>query len=397
LVRNTYIYSPLKFITFCVTQSLIIIIITGIYKISPDAALGLPYFPSRVIIDDHDKGIDVTQLRSTGLSDKSVDILTVTYYSTGKTLNATFWLQAPFKKEDPPPHGNLYKKSYGMFIDTDFDKVPNFRIEVQKFQNHTWTKVAREFEPQYPLNLAKSHRFFDIHRNYSDFYRNNDRYVDLTFDLGSIGYPEKYEILFYTEQRIACQKQNCKTVIYDFTDWILIPPPRISLSISPNPLSLRPGEEKPVDVEVNSTWDFTLSAMNQTNVIVYLNGSRSYSPLDGMAIVPISVKIRDIADSNKYPLSINASATVTTDSLYKIKTTAEKDEFAASNQPRQIISEHSRLIVDVQNPYTLFQLLANFNDTVITPISGIWTFLAGVVAVVTPLVIRMYSKKQKKK
>jgi hypothetical protein len=284
-----------------------------------------------------------------------------------------------------------------MFIDTDFDKVPNFRIEVQKFQNHTWTKVAREFEPQYPLNLAKSHRFFDIHRNYSDFYRNNDRYVDLTFDLGSIGYPEKYEILFYTEQRIACQKQNCKTVIYDFTDWILIPPPRISLSISPNPLSLRPGEEKPVDVEVNSTWDFTLSAMNQTNVIVYLNGSRSYSPLDGMAIVPISVKIRDIADSNKYPLSINASATVTTDSLYKIKTTAEKDEFAASNQPRQIISEHSRLIVDVQNPYTLFQLLANFNDTVITPISGIWTFLAGVVAVVTPLVIRMYSKKQKKK
>jgi hypothetical protein len=388
-----------KTIKIYLIQLLLIFTIIVIYKISTEEAFASPYFPSRVIVDDHDDGIDVVKFVTTSLPDKSADILTVTYSSTGKTFNATFWIHAPFNNADPQPRGNLNKKSYGMFFDTDFDKVPNFRAEVQKFQNDTWTKVAREFEPQYPypINLPKSHRFFDIHNNYSNFYRNNDRYVDLSFELGSIGYPNKYQVLFYTEERIDCQYEKCKTVIYDLTNWVPIPPPRISLSISPNPIPLRPGDEQKVDVEVNSSWPFTLSARNQSNVIMYLDNNRSYLPSDGVAIVPVKIKIPGTASSSKYPIILRASAAYPTDSLYEIKTRAEKDEAATRKQPTESVPKNSTLIVDVLNPFTPLEHLNNFNEAVIKPIGAIWTFVLGVLIIAVPWILRTYRNRQKNK
>jgi len=44
---------------------------------------------------------------------------------------------------------------------------------------------------------------------------------------------------------------------------------------------------------------------------------------------------------------------------------------------------------------TVDQNLHNFVNSWITPISGMWTFLAGVAAVIGPLIIRRRQKKQK--
>jgi hypothetical protein len=53
------------------------------------------------------------------------------------------------------------------------------------------------------------------------------------------------------------------------------------------------------------------------------------------------------------------------------------------------------LTLTVIPPYTINELFSNFVSSWITPITGLWTFLAGVGAVVAPWFISMYRKKQK--
>ena len=45
--------------------------------------------------------------------------------------------------------------------------------------------------------------------------------------------------------------------------------------------------------------------------------------------------------------------------------------------------------------YTAEETLHNFVNSWVTPISGMWSFLAGVAVVISPLIIRRRQKKQK--
>jgi hypothetical protein len=48
-------------------------------------------------------------------------------------------------------------------------------------------------------------------------------------------------------------------------------------------------------------------------------------------------------------------------------------------------------------PYTEQEHLNNIVNSWISPLSSLWTFLAGIGAIIVPLIIRFYSKKSKKK
>jgi uncharacterized Tic20 family protein len=48
-------------------------------------------------------------------------------------------------------------------------------------------------------------------------------------------------------------------------------------------------------------------------------------------------------------------------------------------------------------PSTFSQQLNNFVKDWISPISGLWSFLAGIAVIIGPLAIRWYSKKHNKK
>ena len=47
-------------------------------------------------------------------------------------------------------------------------------------------------------------------------------------------------------------------------------------------------------------------------------------------------------------------------------------------------------------PYTMQEQLNNFVNSWITPVNGLWSFLAGIAAVITPLIIRRKQKSQMK-
>jgi hypothetical protein len=67
-----------------------------------------------------------------------------------------------------------------------------------------------------------------------------------------------------------------------------------------------------------------------------------------------------------------------------------------SNNRSVSIVESSNLTLTVLPPYTTQEHLTNFTNAWITPVSGIWTFLAGVGAVVAPVIIALYRKKRKR-
>jgi hypothetical protein len=57
----------------------------------------------------------------------------------------------------------------------------------------------------------------------------------------------------------------------------------------------------------------------------------------------------------------------------------------------------SDLTFTILPPYTAQEEFNKFISGWINPISGLWTFLAGVAVVLTPLIIRIYNKKKKKR
>ena len=64
--------------------------------------------------------------------------------------------------------------------------------------------------------------------------------------------PNKYQVLFFTQER----QEKTGSVLDDFTNWVPIPPPDVTISPIPNSVDLRIGDEKTVLSQVNSTTGF---------------------------------------------------------------------------------------------------------------------------------------------
>ena len=68
--------------------------------------------------------------------------------------------------------------------------------------------------------------------------------MSLPLELSTILFPNKYRVAFYAES----QKGGRLTT--DFSNWINIPPANLAITTYPNPIVLRQGEQKTVEVQV---------------------------------------------------------------------------------------------------------------------------------------------------
>src|SRR5918995_2987474 len=91
--------------------------------VNSEVASRSPHLPQQEIIDPRLDWIDLTNNNLTTQGDRSTDIESVDYSSDGKTLNATLWLYFPFKANHSSPNEEV---SYGMLIDTDFDRTTGY-------------------------------------------------------------------------------------------------------------------------------------------------------------------------------------------------------------------------------------------------------------------------------
>ncbi|NAL77646.1 hypothetical protein [Nitrososphaera sp. AFS] len=237
----------------------------------------------------------------------SSDIQRVTYFSDGRTLNATLWLGGGVEKN--PSHG-VSTAVYGELIDADNNPSTgkygvDYQQEVQ-WSNTTksWNKIFVQYSS--PLNL----RTLTKELNYTGFFQNDEKYVLMPLDLKSITSPDKFRVIYY-----AILIYNDSRILLDLTPWIDIPPSQYTFSTTPNPIVVTQGQQEDVGVQLQSSSglppklaNFT-PYQNYSNVLVKFNPNRLDLSSFGVAPLPLKIQASNNAQIGKYtiPVLLNLS------------------------------------------------------------------------------------------
>ncbi len=143
--------------------------------------------------------------------------------------------------------------AYGMLINADSNLDTGYLGHdylLRIFWNNetkTWIYKLAEW------STARVERIIHQIPNYTDFFDEGEgnRYVHLSLNLADINFPQQYVVVFFVDY--AFDINNPKKGISDYSNWVNIPPLKYTISTSPSTIALRPGEEKTIEVQVNST------------------------------------------------------------------------------------------------------------------------------------------------
>jgi hypothetical protein len=232
------------------------------------------------------------------------EIAAVSYFSNGKSLNATVWLSSYLR--DLSSVSSL-TFDMAIHIHSVYDEGPiDYHISLAwDDSSKTWVKFFDE--------VSSADTYKRLEENYTYPLELGQTYIDFNLDLDKITNPDEYS-LFISEE-ISLKKGRYTCFLTDPSYRVNIPPPPVTISNSPNPLILTPGEKKIVEVQVKSpTLGFNpliyLGANNDSNV--QLRFLSNYIPLPAIhlpAIIttPLEVKVSENASIRQYSIPISAS------------------------------------------------------------------------------------------
>jgi hypothetical protein len=287
----------------------LIIIVTTLYQPLTQRALGSsPSFVRQEVKDGSQDWWDHEKEEFSNVVNFS-DISAVSYSSNGEFLNTTIFTNSSFVKEP-----SKFMPSYGMLInaDTDFDTGwlgHDYLLRISwNNDTKTWNSVLEEW------SSARILRTLDQKNNYTGFFDEGEqnKYVHLSLNLADIGFPQQYVVLFFIDY--GFDMNNPRKAISDYSNWVNIPPLQFSISTSPSSIELRPGEEKIVEVQFNSTTPSTTSFItphlsfttNKVNGIddPYFVPNEIDLPRYGLATSSLHIKASSNATSSPHTLQI---------------------------------------------------------------------------------------------
>ena len=280
-------------------------------------------------------------------------------------------------------------------IDSVLDAGTDYRVIYSRVPHNTWTgywtKQVREISAFDKIRVAEENK------NYTDFYNKQDKsHVLFSFDLSKVNSPERYKAAFYINNYFVKGHQFCTLI--DTTNWVIIPPPEFTMSTDPSSVVLRPGEEQNIQLQVKGNSDLQAEALltagnndisNDVKIDIFPSNKTSI-PASGSGAYSLHIKANATAEPRTYTFPITANISFPT------SITNRGGETFNNNKSVSII-ESSNLTLTVLPPYTTPELLTNFTSAWITPITGIWTFIAGVGAVVAPMLLYLYRKRKEKR
>jgi hypothetical protein len=332
-------------------------------------------FPQQEIIDETRQWIDLSNKQLTSVGDRYTDIVAVNYFSNKNFLNATLWLLAPFNER--PSRENV---NYGMYIDADFNGRTGYggveyQIEIQ-WNNETkqWNKVIESWSPYGQTRVLENIS------NYHGFYENGGKFVVLSVDLDKLSNPQKFKVLYYAEVK---KNGSYKT---DFTRWVAIPPLQLFVSTSPPSLDIAKGEEKSIEVKVNSTQGYEptiniYTANTSKDIFFNFAYSRLRIPSYGTATTPATITVSKNASSGPYTLFIFANSTFPAEQLIKPKTNVSSSDVRFSHlntsQIENILSQTS-MVLTINEPPSLMDQIGSSWQKLGGPVSFFYGAIAGI-------------------
>ena len=361
--------------TYQVLAVLFLLIFFMTPTLLPVNVFGESVFEQREIEDPQGDWVNMqTRQYNSTEGERSTDILAVDYYTNEDFLNATLWLYFPFKVQP-----NYTEVNYGMLIDADFDRRTGFdgidyKFEI-KWQNssRTWNNRLEAWSPN------GDQRTIDLKNNYSGFYEyGGGKYVTLSLNLDQIGSPSKYKVIFYAE----VNKDD--TSYTDFTRWVALPPPQLTITTSPTSIELRKGEEKTIEIRLNSSQDYepTVKVYAKSTVdkitFKFLQNDTLQIPTYGVATTPLVIRASDDASVGPYTLLIFANSSFPPDQLIHVQSANDESSKFYSKLPAENILTQSSVFVTIQEQLTWVDYTSNLWNKVGSPITFIYGILAGI-------------------
>ena len=291
-----------------------------------------------------------------GPIDSSSDIQRVTYFSDGKTLNATIWLGGEVKQN--PSIFGASAAVYGELIDADNNPATG-KYGVDYQQEIQWSNKTSSWNRlfvQYPS--ATNLRTLDTEKNYTRFFQNNQKFVSLPLNLKSITSPDRFRVLYY-----AILIKNNSKILLDLTPWIDVPPSQYTFSTTPDPILITQGQQKDVGVQLRSSSgispklvDFT-PFQNYSSINVKFNPDKLDVSAIGVAPLPLRIEASSNAQIGKYtiPILLNMS----TGSIFPSKF-IQLGRLNVSIPTQGYLSAKGNLTISVVEPPSLDQRIKDF-------------------------------------
>jgi hypothetical protein len=304
----------------------------------------------------------------------------------------TVIFRSPFEdSESDTPSWREITFTMAIDIDSVLDAGTDYRVIYSRVPDNTWTgywtKQVRE------ISAYDNKSVIGENKNYTDFYDKQDStHILFSFNLTKVNSPERYKAAFYITDYFVKGQQFCTLI--DTTNWVIIPPPEFTISANPSSVVLRPGEEQNIQLQVKGNTDLQseafLTADNNGDDIElnFLPSNKTSIPPSGSGTYSLNIKANDTAEHRSYTFPIIANISFPT-------SITNRGGETFSNNKSISIMESSNLTLTVLPPYTAPEILSNFAEDVITPISGIWSFIVGVGTVVVPLLLYLYRKRKK--
>jgi hypothetical protein len=196
----------------------------------------------------------------------------------------------------------------------------------------------------------------------------------------------KNKVIFYGEVK---REGSLKT---DFTRWTAIPPLELTVSTLPNSVELRKGEEKTVEVRVNTTQGYeptvNLHARTPSKNIIFdftQNDTSRVSdftirvPSYGTATTPLTITSSDNASTGPYTLFIFANSSFLPEEFIKPRYFIQnRTGGLLPSLSSENIFVQSSLLLTLREPLTLIDNIGDFWNKVGAPISFFYGILAGI-------------------
>ena len=317
--------------------------------------------------------------------DPATDIVEVTYFTNGRTLNSTIWLLFPFR--ELPVGYSIF--NYGMLIDSDFDEDTgaggiDYQLEIRwNNETNTWTRVLTEWS-----STAVGGRILEESKNFTRFSGDQLFYVSIPIELEDISNPNKFRAVYYAES-----KREASPLVSDFTKWINVPPQELQVATYPQSIELRQGETKTVELTINSTSglepDVSLYSENQgTDPVLYFSAKKLKIPSNGFASIPLTVSTSDNTDIGPHTIFIFANSSYPAFEFVKVNATTHDSEIPFKIQGDDKMVKTS-LLIDVKEPLSLTDKISEFWNK----LGELLLFLYGVVAGLSPMIFNAIRKK----
>jgi hypothetical protein len=304
------------------------------------------------------------------------------------------WIYSDMTQSDHHPSYIFYPNPFWENIDFEvyinipsfYDSPADYRYLISwNVDSKNWTGILEEISPnsssQLNSNKIIASNAYPVHLGA------NRTYFDFAVNLSEIDMPKTYEVLSAVSSLFTINTRNGSDECHfrDITNFVELPPPRISLYAIPSSLNMKPGDHKVLELRANSSTNLptmiSLKPLQPPGMNLTLSSSEIDIPPLGTSSSTLHVKANDDILNNAKNASYDRPIVVSGIASFPIKIS----EFG-SNKLYQNAYEKTRLSAyahaTIQNPTPIQDQIYDIFHTSASTLSdfqGVITTLAGII------------------